>query len=85
MCASDLSPLLSRLFHLPLKLFIFPTFMKQVLICSIPKCDDPSDFDNCRLLPAVPVILEVFETFISGHLRSLLDHKGLFKRRQYDF
>lgn len=48
----------------------------NAVIFPIPIESDPTDSNNCRLIPLIPVISKVFETLISDQLRPFLDREG---------
>ena len=66
-CASELSPVLARLFRLCLKSQTFPSSWKHALVQPVPKKGDRSNPSNYRPIALTSSLSKVFETLLNCH------------------
>ena len=76
-CASELSPVLRRLFLLSYCSGIVPSSWKNANVQPIPKNGDASMWNNYRPISLVSVISKVMETIINKQLLSHLERNSL--------
>ena len=84
-CASELSPVFSRLFRLIFKSKNFPTSWKHSLVQPIPKSGARSDPSNYRPISITCTISKVFETILNDHFLKHLENNSLLSDHQYGF
>ena len=64
-CASELAPLLGKLFRLFLNTSTFSSYWKRVFIQSVPKKGDPSQPSNYRLISLISDLSKDFESTLN--------------------
>jgi len=84
-CASELSPVLARLFRLCLKTQTFPSSWKHALVQPIPKKGDRSNPSNYRPIALTSSISKVFESLLNNHFLKHLETHSLLSDHQYGF
>ena len=84
-CASELSPVLSRLFRIILKTNSFPKSWKHSLVQPIPKSGDRSNPSNYRPISITSSISKVFETILNNHFLKHMERNSLLSDHQYGF
>ena len=84
-CASELAPVLARLFRFCLKTKTFPSSWKHALIHPIPKKGDRSDPSNYRPVALTSTISKVFESLLNSHILKHLENHSLLSDHQYGF
>ena len=84
-CASELAPVLARLFRLCLKTQSFPSSWKHSLVQPIPKRGDKSNPSNYRPISLTSSISKVFETLLNCHFLKHLESHNLLSDHQYGF
>ena len=86
MCSSELSPVLGNLYNKCLAKSCFPSFWESASVVPVFKSDgerfDPGKYHAISLLP---IISEIFESFINDILNKHLDINGLSSDLQYGF
>ena len=84
-CASELSPVFSRLFRIIFKSKNFPKSWKHSLVQPIPKSGDRSNPSNYRPISITCTISKVFETILNDHFLKHLENNSLLSDHQYGF
>ena len=84
-CASELSPVLARLFRLCLKSQTFPSSWKHALVQPVPKKGDRSNPSNYRPIALTSSLSKVFETLLNCHFLHHLENNSLISDHQYGF
>ena len=84
-CASELSPVISRLFRLIIKTMTFPKSWKHSLVQPIPKSGYRSNPSNYRPISITCTISKVFEIILNDHFLKHLENNSLLSDHQYGF
>ena len=84
-CASELTPILCRLFNMSYKKGIFPSSWKHARVQPIPKKGKKTQPNNYRPVALLSVISKVMEKAINQHLLKYLEAHNIINDRQYGF
>ena len=83
--ASELAPVLCRLFRLILKTGTYPSSWKHTLVQPVPKKGDRSNPSNYRPIALTSAIAKVFESMLNSHFLHHLEKNLLLSDLQYGF
>ena len=84
-CASDLAPVLARLFRRCISSKMFPSSWKHALVHPIPKKGDRSNPSNYRPIALTASVSKVFESVLNQQLLKHLERSKLLSDHQYGF
>ena len=84
-CASELAPVLNKLFQLSYNLGISPFSWKLAHVFLIPKKGEKSDPSNYRPIAIISLISKTMETIITKQLLAFLETNNLLSDLQYGF
>ncbi|CAG4989213.1 unnamed protein product [Colias eurytheme] len=84
-CAPELSPILTRLFRLSLKIGMVPKAWKLANIQPVPKKGSRADPSNYRPISITSIICKIMERILNYRLLTHLESNDLLNDRQYGF
>ncbi len=71
-CSNELTPVLTSIFNLSLKLSTVPACFKSAVIIPVPKNNNITCLNDYRPVALTSVIMEVLETLVCKHLSSII-------------
>ena len=84
-CSPELTPILSKLYHLIISGSEYPKSWMTANVLPIPKKGDPSDLSNYRPIALRSILSKLFETLLNNQILSHFESFQILQNTQYEF